>query len=92
VLWAAVEEAVPRTAVAGAVATVEAPVSEDDGSAEAVMREKLALRYNTVRPFRSLLGESEALGSTRHMTRSRGSARWSYAGPRATACSPWTPC
>lgn len=30
-LWAAVEEAVPRTAVAGAVATVEALVPEDDG-------------------------------------------------------------
>lgn len=60
-LWAAVEEAVPRTAVAGAVATVEALVPEDDGSAEAAMREKLALRYNTVRPFLSLLGESDAL-------------------------------
>lgn len=60
-LWAAVEEAVPRTAVAGAVATVEALAPEDDGSAEAAMREKLGLRYNTVRPFLSLLGESEAL-------------------------------
>ncbi len=62
-LWAAVEEAVPRTVVAGAVATVEALVPEDDGSAEAAMREKLALRYNTVRPFLSLLGESDALGA-----------------------------
>jgi hypothetical protein len=62
-LWAAVEEAVPRTAVAGAVATVEALVPEDDGSAEAAMREKLALRYNTVRPFLALLGESDALGA-----------------------------
>lgn len=62
-LWAAVEEAVPRTAVVGAVATVEALVPEDDGSAEAAMREKLALRYNTVRPFLSLLGESDALGA-----------------------------
>lgn len=60
-LWAAVEEAVPRTAVAGAVATVEALVPDDDGSAEAAMREKLALRYNTVRPFLSLPGESDAL-------------------------------
>jgi hypothetical protein len=42
-----VEEAVPRTAVSSAVATVEALVPEDDGSAEAAMREKLALRYNT---------------------------------------------
>ncbi|MFD7402284.1 hypothetical protein ACFV7R_06330 [Streptomyces sp. NPDC059866] len=61
-LWA-VEEAVPRTAVAGAVATVEALMPEDDGSAEAAMREKLALRYSTVRPFLSLLGESDALGA-----------------------------
>lgn len=53
----------PRTAVAGAVATVEALVPEDDGSAEAAMRERLALRYNTVRPFLSLLGESDALGA-----------------------------
>lgn len=51
----------PRTAVAGAVATVEVLVPEDDGSAEAAMREKLGLRYDTVRPFLSLLGESEAL-------------------------------
>ncbi|MBP2708031.1 hypothetical protein JOL79_30055 [Microbispora sp. RL4-1S] len=48
--WAAVEEAVPRTTVSSAVATVEALVPEDDGSAEAAMLEKLALRYNTVRP------------------------------------------
>lgn len=60
-LRAAVEEAMPRTAVAGAVATVEALVPEDDGSAEAAMREKLSLRYNTVRPFLSLLDESKAL-------------------------------
>ncbi|BFO18265.1 hypothetical protein SHKM778_46530 [Streptomyces sp. KM77-8] len=53
-LWAAVEEAVPRTAVSGAVATAEALVPEDDGSAEAAMGEKPALRYNTVRPFLSL--------------------------------------
>ncbi|GAA0902367.1 hypothetical protein GCM10009574_091000 [Streptomyces asiaticus] len=62
-LWVAVEEAVPRTAVAGAVATVEALVPEDDGSAEAAMREKPGLRYNAVRPFLSLLGESDALGA-----------------------------
>lgn len=60
-LWAAVEEAVPRTAVAGAVATVEALVPEDGGSAEAAMWEKPALRCNTVRPFLSLLGEPESL-------------------------------
>lgn len=53
----------PRTAVAGAVETVEALVPEDDGSAEAAMREKVGLRYNTVRPFLPLLGESEALAA-----------------------------
>nr|WP_241911333.1 Tn3 family transposase [Streptomyces sp. DH-12] len=62
-LWAAVEEAVPRTAVAVAVAAVEALVPEDDGSAKAAMREKPALRYNTVRPFLALLGESDALSA-----------------------------
>ncbi|WSJ92239.1 hypothetical protein OG395_52890 [Streptomyces sp. NBC_01320] len=62
-LWAAVEEAVPREAVSGSVAWVEALVPEDDGSAEAAMREELALRYNTVRPFVSLLDESNALGA-----------------------------
>nr|WP_216377806.1 hypothetical protein [Streptomyces asoensis] len=50
-LLTAVEEAVPRTAVSSAVATVEALVPEVDASAEAAMREKLALRYNTVRPY-----------------------------------------
>ncbi|MDX3229247.1 hypothetical protein PV419_27175 [Streptomyces sp. ME19-01-6] len=62
-LWAAVEEPVPREAVSGAVAMVEVLVPEDDGSTEAAMREKPALRYNTVRPFLSLLGESNALGA-----------------------------
>nr|WP_030840327.1 hypothetical protein [Streptomyces sp. NRRL F-4474] len=37
--WAAVEEAVPRTAVSGAGAMVEALVPADDGTAEAAMRE-----------------------------------------------------
>ncbi|WSN44096.1 Tn3 family transposase [Streptomyces sp. NBC_01334] len=34
---------------------------EDDGTAETALRGALALRYNTVRPFLSLLGESKAL-------------------------------
>lgn len=46
-----------------AVAMVEALAPEDDGSAEAAMRENLALRYNAVPPFLSLLGESNALGA-----------------------------
>ncbi|MFJ1751833.1 hypothetical protein [Kitasatospora sp. NPDC088134] len=74
-LWAAVEEAVPRTAVAGAVATVETLVPEDDGSAEAAMREKRAQRYNTVRPFLSLLGESDARGAAPAGRRTRLSGR-----------------
>jgi Domain of unknown function (DUF4158)/Tn3 transposase DDE domain len=60
-LWAAVEEAVPREQVSSAVALIEILVPQDDGSAESALREKLALRYNTVRPFLSLLGESSAL-------------------------------
>ncbi|MFD8614577.1 hypothetical protein [Streptomyces sp. NPDC059631] len=56
-LWAAAEEAVPRTASAGAVAVVEALVSEDAGSGEAATCEELA------RSFLSLLGESDALGA-----------------------------
>ncbi len=36
-------------------------VPEDDNTAEAALRGVLALRYNTVRPFLSLLGESKAL-------------------------------
>ena len=57
------EETASKSQVAGAVAMVEALVPEDDGSAESAMREKLGARYNTVRPFLSLLGESNALGA-----------------------------
>nr|WP_217254098.1 hypothetical protein [Streptomyces sp. AC602_WCS936] len=38
-------------------------VPEDDGTAESALRGALALRYNTVKPFLSLLGESKALGA-----------------------------
>ncbi|OPC77682.1 Tn3 family transposase [Embleya scabrispora] len=63
-LWAAVEErAAPRAVVAQALEAIERLVPEDDGSAEAAMRASLAGRYNTVRPFLSLLGESQALGA-----------------------------
>jgi hypothetical protein len=91
-----VEEAVPRTAVAGAVATVEALVPEDDGSAEAAMREKLALRYNTVRPFLALLGESDALGAApagRRLNRrdvfAAPSNRWADPRARLLAGARW---
>ncbi|MFD9461133.1 hypothetical protein [Streptomyces sp. NPDC060027] len=53
----------PRTAVPSALATVEALVPEDDGSAWSAMREKLALRHNIVRRFLPLLDESDALGA-----------------------------
>ncbi|MFA7764358.1 Tn3 family transposase [Streptomyces sp. NRRL S-448] len=62
-VWRAVEEVATRAQVSGAVTTVQALVPEDDGSAEAALREQLALRFNTVRPFLSLLGESNALGA-----------------------------
>jgi hypothetical protein len=82
---------VPRTAVAGAVATVEALVPEDNGSGEAAMREKLVLRYNTVRPFLPLLGESDALGAPRPGGASsrRCAACPRYPGPVTTCCR-WT--
>ncbi|MCT9093771.1 hypothetical protein N4G70_33630 [Streptomyces sp. ASQP_92] len=50
-----------KKSVAGAVVTVEALVPEGEEAADAAVREKLGLRYNTVRPFLSLLGESKAL-------------------------------
>jgi TnpA family transposase len=63
-LWIAVGEAqVTREQLAAAIATVLALVPEDDGSAEAELRERLAKRYATVRPFLALLGESNALSA-----------------------------
>jgi hypothetical protein len=62
-LWAAVEEVATRAQVSTAVTLIHALVPEDDGSAEAALRDQLALRYNTVRPFLTLLGESDALGA-----------------------------
>ena len=60
-LWRALEEVAPRAALSSAAATVVSLVPEDDGTAETALRGALALRYNTVRPFLSLLGESKAL-------------------------------
>ena len=62
-LWAVLELVGPRSQVSTAVATVLALVPEDDGAAEAAMREALVGRYNTVRPFLQLLGESPALAA-----------------------------
>jgi TnpA family transposase len=60
-LWAAVERIAPRAVVVDAIDLVEELVPDDDGSADSAMRAALAGRYNTVRPFLTLLGESAAL-------------------------------
>ncbi|MFJ7271998.1 Tn3 family transposase [Streptomyces sp. NPDC099050] len=60
-LWRAVEEVAPRAVVMSAAALVVSLVPEDEDSAAVAMRAALATRYNTVRPFLALLGESKAL-------------------------------
>ncbi|MGI8625242.1 MAG: hypothetical protein ACR2J5_01530, partial [Geodermatophilaceae bacterium] len=60
-LWAAVETVAPRSIVPDAIGVVEELVPDDAGSAESAMRAALVGRYNTVRPFLTLLGESSAL-------------------------------
>ncbi|MFD8589991.1 Tn3 family transposase [Streptomyces sp. NPDC059637] len=62
-LWRAVEEVAPRAAVMSAAALVVSLVPEDEDSAEVAMRAALTNRYNTVRPFLALLGETSALGA-----------------------------
>lgn len=62
-LWAALEEVAPRAALSSAAATVVSLVPEDNDTAETAMRNALALRYNTVKPFLTLLGETSALGA-----------------------------
>ncbi len=62
-LWGALEEVAPRAALSSAATVVVSLVPEDDGTAEAALRGALALRYNTVKPFLSLLGEASALGA-----------------------------
>jgi TnpA family transposase len=62
-LWRAVEEVAPRSAVMSAAALVVSLVPEDEDSAEVAMRTALTNRYNTVRPFLALLGETSALGA-----------------------------
>ncbi|GAA3466279.1 hypothetical protein [Nonomuraea roseola] len=57
------EEVAPRAAVLPAAATVVSLVPEDEDSGEIAMRNALATRFNTVRPFLALLGESKALGA-----------------------------
>jgi len=62
-LWRAVESVAPREEVNAAAATLEELVPPADDVAEAAARTLLASRYNTVRPFLTLLGESRALGA-----------------------------
>jgi TnpA family transposase len=62
-VWSKLAEVAPREQVTAAMATVNKLVPEDDGSAEIALRKALAGRYNTVRPFLTLLGESPALAA-----------------------------
>ncbi|MDQ1022698.1 hypothetical protein QF035_000280 [Streptomyces umbrinus] len=62
-LWAVLEEAAPRAAVMTAAATVVSMVPEDEDAAGVTRRAALVTRYNTVKPFLALLGESKALSA-----------------------------
>jgi len=64
-LWAAVTDQAGTTKeqVLAALDSVEELVPDDDGAAEAALRAALVDKYNTVRPFLKLLGESQALGA-----------------------------
>ncbi|WP_067144018.1 Tn3 family transposase [Microtetraspora malaysiensis] len=64
-LWAAVaqEAGATKQQVLAALESVEELVPDDDGAAEAAMRSALVDKYNTVRPFLKLLGESRSLGA-----------------------------
>ncbi|MEV4895186.1 DUF4158 domain-containing protein, partial [Nonomuraea sp. NPDC055795] len=64
-LWTAVvaQVGVSKEQVLAALEQVEELVPEDDGAAEAALRAALVDKYNTVRPFLKLLGESKALGA-----------------------------
>ncbi|MGH3436071.1 MAG: Tn3 family transposase [Sciscionella sp.] len=62
-VWSALEEITPRDKITAAMALVEQLVPVDDGSAEIALRKALSTRYNTVRPFLALLGDSPALAA-----------------------------
>ena len=83
-LWSAVERIAPRAAVVDAIDLVEELVPDDDGSADSAMRAALAGRYNTVRPFLTLLGESTALHAAPGGERVLAAVR----GPRAARAGP----
>nr|WP_281157330.1 hypothetical protein [Streptomyces sp. HYC2] len=82
-LWRALEEVAPRAALSSAAAAVVSLVPEDDESAEIAMRGALALRYNTVKPFLSLLGETSMLGAA-----TGGDRRQAGAGGGEAAAGP----
>ncbi len=65
-------------ALSSAAATVVSLVPEDNNTAETALRGALALRYNTVRPFLSLLGESKALDAA---PGGQTDPRWGAAAP-----------
>lgn len=75
-LWAAVEEVAPRAAVTTAAALVVSLVPEDENSADVAMRAALTNRYNTVRPFLALLGESKALAASTGGARVPAGVKW----------------
>ncbi|WTO41785.1 DUF4158 domain-containing protein [Streptomyces chartreusis] len=62
-MWQVLEEVAPRAQLWSAAATVASLVPEDDDSAEIAIREALTNRYNTVKPFLSLLGDTKMLGA-----------------------------
>ena len=63
-LWRALETEVgPRGEVEAAAVLLDELLPPGDEETEAETRRLLATRYNTVRPFLSLLGESPALGA-----------------------------
>jgi len=63
-MWRALETEIgPRAEIEAASKLAAEMIGPGDDEAEAEMRRLLATRYNTVRPFLSLLGESPALGA-----------------------------
>lgn len=70
-LWTAVaaQAGASKEQVLAALEQVEELVPKDDGAAEAALRAALVDKYNTVRPFLKLLGESRALGPRRAAAR-----------------------
>jgi len=63
-MWRALETEIgPRAEIEAASKLAAEMIGPGDDEAEAEMRRLLATRYNTVRPFLPLLGESPALGA-----------------------------